>query len=97
MAIKFRKRQDEKWPVFDLVPGFIVAHAGIQAGSPTIINSRVTTCCAFKFSFQEKDWSAWNRTEQEAFAVMCFEAGIEYQKKHLEIDKVFKKAWGISK
>jgi len=74
-----KESTDGIWRVFELVPDIIVAHPGVQAGEPTIKNTRVSTHVA-GYSFEARTWRDYHIKKEQAFAAMCFEAGRQFPK-----------------
>ena len=80
----FEEHMNGKWLVVTLVPGFIEAHSGVQFGTPTPINTRITTPTASGAWFH-KEWDCYGSpeqplTEEQCLVCYAFEAGREYQR-----------------
>lgn len=87
-----KEYDDEEWHVFEFVPDLIVVHCGIQGGSPTVKGTRVPTWTA-SGSYERNEYKAYHIKKGQAFASFCFEAGREYEKKHIKINKVVNDNW----
>lgn len=84
--------QGIKYLVDDLVPGWIVAHSGIQFGVPTLKGTRFPTSSTWCFD----DPSTYGWTTEQAFAARCFEAGVQWQRsreRRKRMSEVVAKLW----
>ena len=75
-------KYDGRWAVDTLVQGFIVAHAGIQCGEPTLIGTRIPAYAPWPWEIRDRpdELAESGLTREQAIALYSFQQGVEWQR-----------------
>ena len=73
---------DGRWAVDTLVPGFIVAYAGIQCGEPTLIGTRIPTYAIWPWEIRDspEQLAESGLTREQVIALYSFQQGVKWQR-----------------
>ncbi len=77
------------WAIQEIIPGYIVRHAGIQAGEPTIPGTRMTTSSLWMWSFHDateeniRDVVHPGISRDQLLVACAFEMGRNYEKQRV--------------